>query len=97
MKLYLLSLGAGLLVGAIYSLLNIRSPAPPVVALIGLLRILIGEQSVPLARQVLSGEPINLGWFHRHCKPHMFGHLPGCTRAETVKAKDADSHGPKAG
>jgi XapX domain-containing protein len=92
----LLALGAGLLVGAIYSFLNIRSPAPPVVALIGLLGILIGEQSVPLARQVLSGEPINLVWFHRHCKPHMFGHLPGCTRAETVKAKDADSHGPKA-
>jgi XapX domain-containing protein len=91
MKLYLLSLGAGLLVGAIYSLLNI------VVALIGLLGILIGEQPVPLARQVLSGEPINLGWFHRHCKPHMFGHLPGCTRAETAKAKDADSHGPNAG
>jgi XapX domain-containing protein len=97
MKLYLLSLGAGLLVGVIYSLLNIRSPAPPVVALIGLLGILIGEQSVPLARQVLSGDPINLGWFHRHCMPHMFGHLPGCTRAETVKVKDADCHDPNAG
>ena len=31
MKVYLLSLGAGLLVGVIYSLLNVRSPAPPVV------------------------------------------------------------------
>lgn len=50
MKLYLLSLGAGLLVDIIYSLLNVRSPAPPVVALIGLLGILIGEQSVPLAK-----------------------------------------------
>jgi len=29
MKPYLLSLGAGLLVGAIYGLLNVRSPTPP--------------------------------------------------------------------
>ncbi|HBY30611.1 MAG TPA: hypothetical protein DEH75_29385, partial [Bradyrhizobium sp.] len=29
MRIYLLSLGAGLLVGVIYSLLNVRSPGPP--------------------------------------------------------------------
>ena len=50
MKLYLASLGAGLLVGVVYSLLDVRSPAPPVVALIGLLGILLGEQIVPVAR-----------------------------------------------
>ena len=44
MRVYLLSLGAGLLVGIIYSLLNVRSPAPPVVALVGLFGILIGGQ-----------------------------------------------------
>lgn len=43
MKLYLMSLGAGLLVGVIYGLLNVRSPAPPAIALIGLLGILVGE------------------------------------------------------
>jgi XapX domain-containing protein len=43
MRVYLLSLGAGLLVGIIYSLLNVRSPAPPMVALVGLFGILIGE------------------------------------------------------
>lgn len=48
MKLYLMSLGAGLLVGVVYGLLNVRSPAPPVIALVGLLGILIGEQIVPL-------------------------------------------------
>ena len=32
MRTYLLSLGAGLLVGIVYSLLNVRSPAPPVAA-----------------------------------------------------------------
>jgi len=51
MKLYALSLGAGLLVGIIYSLLNVRSPAPPLVALVGLLGILVGEQVVPVGRQ----------------------------------------------
>jgi XapX domain-containing protein len=28
MKVYLLSLGAGVLVGIVYALLNVRSPAP---------------------------------------------------------------------
>ena len=44
MRVYLLSLGAGLLVGIVYSLLNVPSPAPPMVALVGLFGILIGEQ-----------------------------------------------------
>ncbi len=50
MKIYLLSLGAGLLVGVVYSLLQVRSPAPPQVALIGLLGILVGEQLVPVGK-----------------------------------------------
>ncbi len=75
MKLYLLSLGAGLLVGVIYSLLNVRSPAPPVVALVGLLGILVGEQLVPLAKSIWGREPAALSWLHQ-VKPHMFGHLP---------------------
>ncbi|AIG01404.1 XapX domain-containing protein [Pseudomonas fluorescens] len=53
MKLYALSLGAGLLVGIIYSLLSVRSPAPPLVALVGLLGILIGEQVIPVGKQLL--------------------------------------------
>ncbi|MFS2109602.1 DUF1427 family protein [Sphingomonas sp. Sphisp140] len=52
MKPYLLSLGAGLLVGVVYSLLGVRSPAPPMIALLGLAGILAGEQIVPLARKV---------------------------------------------
>ncbi|MBY0242759.1 MAG: XapX domain-containing protein [Burkholderiaceae bacterium] len=51
MKLYLASLAAGLLVGIIYGVLNVRSPAPPVVALVGLLGILLGEQLPPLIKQ----------------------------------------------
>ena len=53
MKLYLLSLGAGILVGIIYSLINVRSPAPPLIALLGLLGMLIGERAIPSARQLL--------------------------------------------
>jgi XapX domain-containing protein len=51
--MYLISLAAGLLVGAIYGLLGVRSPAPPAVALIGLLGILIGEQAVPAAKHLI--------------------------------------------
>jgi XapX domain-containing protein len=75
MKIYLLSLGAGLLVGIIYSLLNVRSPAPPVIALVGLLGILVGEQIIPFAKTLWSREPAAVSWLHQ-IKPHMFGHLP---------------------
>jgi XapX domain-containing protein len=54
MKVYLLSLAVGLLVGAIYGLSNVRSPAPPIVALVGLLGILTGEQLVPFAKSLWS-------------------------------------------
>ncbi|KQR72994.1 XapX domain-containing protein [Rhizobium sp. Leaf341] len=75
MKIYLLSLGTGLLVGIIYGLLNVRSPAPPVIALGGLLGILVGEQVIPLAKSLWSQEPAAVSWFGQ-VKPHMFGHLP---------------------
>ena len=54
MKPYLLSLGAGLLVGVIYSLLNVRSPAPPAIALLGLMGILLGEQAIPAAKRLMA-------------------------------------------
>lgn len=76
MKPYLLSLGAGLLIGIIYSALNVRSPAPPVIALVGLLGILAGEQIVPLAKKLLNAEPITIGWLKKECAPHILGNLP---------------------
>lgn len=45
MKAYVTSLAVGLGVGVLYSILGVRSPAPPAVALIGLLGMLIGEQA----------------------------------------------------
>lgn len=54
MKPYLASLALGLLAGAIYGLFNVRSPAPPVIALLGLLGMLLGEQVPPIAKQLWS-------------------------------------------
>lgn len=76
MKLYLVSLGAGVLVGVIYALLQVRSPAPPVVALLGLLGMLIGEQVVPPVKRWLAGEPVTISWFHSECVPKITG-MPG--------------------
>jgi XapX domain-containing protein len=75
MKIYLISLAVGVLVGVLYGVLNVRSPAPPVVALVGLLGILLGEQVPPLIRHILSDAPASVSWLQQ-IKPHMFGHLP---------------------
>lgn len=56
MKLYLASLAAGVLVGVLYALMGVRSPAPPVVALLGLLGMLAGEQIPGAVRGALKGE-----------------------------------------
>jgi XapX domain-containing protein len=77
MKVYLVSFSAGLLVGMIYSMLHVRSPAPPLVALVGLLGILVGEQVMPLSRHLLHGAGIESAWKQAKCAPHIFGMLPG--------------------
>jgi XapX domain-containing protein len=41
----LISLAAGVLIGLMYAVLKVRSPAPPALALIGLLGMLAGEQA----------------------------------------------------
>jgi|SRR5882672_6037195 len=89
MRVYLLSLGAGLLVGLIYSLLNVRSPAPPVVALVGLLGILVGEQIIPVARHIVEGSQIAAAWRQAQSTSHIFGLLPG--RHEQVAQAKIDS------
>lgn len=86
MKVYLLSLGAGLLVGVIYSLINVRSPAPPLVALVGLLGILAGEQIVPVAKQVIGGHSLAAAWRQAKCASHIFGMLPGQNEAAPKQA-----------
>ncbi|RAI01951.1 XapX domain-containing protein [Acuticoccus sediminis] len=60
MSAYALSLAAGVLAGVIYGLLTVRSPAPPLIALLGLLGILIGEQAVPLVSGLAKGEAVSV-------------------------------------
>lgn len=79
MKPYLISFCVGLLVGAIYGGLQVRSPAPPVIALVGLLGILLGEQAPGLLRRAFSGHRIDIVAVRDHVHPHVFGRLP--TRA----------------
>src|ERR1700719_2014907 len=44
MKVLLVSFIVGLGVGALYGLIRVKSPAPPIVALLGLLGMVLGEQ-----------------------------------------------------
>lgn len=76
MKAYLLSLGAGLLVGIVYSMLGVRSPAPPVIALLGLAGILLGEQLIPVAKR-LASLPELTRFVTTDCANHVLGRLPG--------------------
>jgi XapX domain-containing protein len=50
MTSYVVSLLMGLAVGGAYGLLNVRSPAPPLIALVGLLGMVMGQQAVDAAR-----------------------------------------------
>jgi XapX domain-containing protein len=50
MRSYLASLVLGVAVGVLYGLVKVRSPAPPAIALLGLLGMLAGEQAVSFAR-----------------------------------------------
>ena len=47
---YLISLAIGLGVGLLYGALNFRSPAPPAIALVGLLGMLAGEKLWPMGK-----------------------------------------------
>jgi XapX domain-containing protein len=53
MKPYLVSIAVGIAVGLFYNLVNVRSPAPPTIALVGLLGMLAGEHAVTLARSLV--------------------------------------------
>jgi XapX domain-containing protein len=84
MKPYLLSLVVGLLVGVIYALFQVRSPAPPVIALVGLLGILLGEQVPPLVKRWIQPDAVATSWLHHRVKPHVFGQLPQGAKADAL-------------
>jgi len=45
MKALLISFVVGLLVGVAYGVIRVKSPAPPIIALVGLLGMVLGEQA----------------------------------------------------
>ena len=61
MESYILSLLAGVLAGIIYSVIRVRSPAPPIVALVGLLGMVIGGQIIPIGHELISDTEIKTG------------------------------------
>src|SRR5437667_3844217 len=76
MKVLFISFAVGLGVGVLYGLIRVKSPAPPIVALLGLLGMVLGEQlgtwihtkklDVPRAASVcLVGERYD----HQHYNP----------------------------
>jgi XapX domain-containing protein len=91
-KVYAVSLAIGVLVGVIYGLLNVRSPAPPVVALVGLLGILLGEQVVPLGKRIIAGQPVNLAAVAEQSREHVFGQLPHRRSSRGSHADNANVH-----
>jgi XapX domain-containing protein len=92
MKIYIVSLGAGILVGLIYALLQVRSPAPPAVALVGLLGILVGEQALPIAKKLLAREPVSAAWLRSECVAQITGVPP--KQASTPPAGASDDETP---
>lgn len=66
MKAWIISLVCGVAAGVLYALLDVHSPAPPVVALLGLFGMLVGEQLIPIGRRLVSREPLTLAWFRQN-------------------------------
>jgi XapX domain-containing protein len=60
MRPYLASVILGVAVGVAYGLVKVRSPAPPAIALLGLLGMLVGEQAVTLVRSHAFGSTAQL-------------------------------------
>ncbi|MEX3992703.1 DUF1427 family protein [Paraburkholderia sp. EG286A] len=96
MKAYLLSLLAGILVGVIYNLIRVRSPAPPLVALVGLLGILGGEQIIPVSKHLFFGSPLSTAPQESHSAPSLSvmplrGHMVEQASRENADSKERHS------
>lgn len=76
LKTYAIALSVGILVGVIYAIIDVNSPAPPVIALLGLFGMLVGEQIVPLCKRLIRRQPITLAWFRHECVPKISGTPP---------------------
>jgi XapX domain-containing protein len=89
MKVYLISLAVGMLVGVIYALLQVRSPAPPAIALIGLLGMLVGERVVPTVKRMVAGDPVTVSRLRSECVGKIAGvEPPGRTAMPGMQQPD---------
>jgi len=75
LKTYSVSLAAGVLAGLLYAVLDVSSPAPPVIALLGLFGMQVGEHLLPLCKRLIKRQPVNLHWFC-HDYSHKIGDTP---------------------
>ncbi|ORM74641.1 ABC transporter substrate-binding protein [Pantoea wallisii] len=82
LKTYILSLLAGILIGVFYAVIDVGSPAPPVIALLGLLGMQIGEHLIPVGKRLLNREKLHHSWF-RHEYPSGGIDTPASPRDKT--------------
>jgi XapX domain-containing protein len=80
MRISVVALATGGLVGIIYVLIDVRSPALSAAALVGPFGILTSEQVAPVAKRSLIGEPLYLCWLKTDRVPHVFW-LPARSKA----------------
>jgi len=59
-----------------------------VIALVGLLGILLGEQLPPLVKHVLHASGTPTSWLQYQVKPHMLGELPKCANTQPTKGSE---------
>jgi XapX domain-containing protein len=85
---YVISLGVGLLVGLLYGTIGVRSPAPPIIALVGLLGIVGGESAAPFLKHLIAGHPPVVAWAKSGRCSAAVGRLPGDVASAGSKASD---------
>ena len=86
MKALLISFVVGLGVGVFYGLIKVKSPAPPIIALIGLLGMVLGEQ---LGVWILARK-INLAHAASVCLVAKHWDQPAATQTAVQPQPDAD-------
>jgi XapX domain-containing protein len=65
MRPYFASVILGVAVGVLYGFVKVRSPAPPAIALLGLLGMLVGEEAVTLVRSHVFKDSVQLSAVQR--------------------------------